>query len=135
MFHRRPGSAPPDRQTMTADLSEFHQVAARLGDHPALLRRLGLVLDLEIPRGSIPDSDGTRTVEASPGDLSLVLSVARSPRTRYVLNDLQFAAHGDGWAQWGLADLPADQFHVEQMDVDGTALKLVGLAGSASRQD
>lgn len=49
-FHRR-GEKPANRKTRSADddCTEFHRVVSALGTHPLLLRRLGLVVDIELP--------------------------------------------------------------------------------------
>lgn len=53
-FHRR--SAKPGKR-LTADRAgecpDFHQIVAAMGTHPRLMRRLGLVLDVEVPAAKL----------------------------------------------------------------------------------
>ncbi len=48
-FHRPPEKSAAGRKTATDNCPDFHQVVAGLGSHPRLMRRLGLVFDLELP--------------------------------------------------------------------------------------
>lgn len=145
LFHYRPPGQPHDlgddaqaAERYTAAI-DFHRMLAALGDHPALLRRLGLVLDLTIPADQVPTTD-----EFVQGRLRLVPSWAsslapeatrdRTPWTRYAharQDQLTiFVPQWRGANGMGFLQLPPDQFAAMQLDVDGAALKLVGMAAT-----
>jgi hypothetical protein len=50
--HPDPSLAPPELKEPPE--LDFHQALAILGDHPVLLRKLGIILDLDAPRGAAP---------------------------------------------------------------------------------
>ncbi|MEV6803418.1 peptidoglycan-binding domain-containing protein [Streptomyces sp. NPDC051132] len=54
-----PHASPP------GPLLDFHTMLTSLGDHPVLLRRLGLVLDFVLPAG-LPESDGRQVLTVLP---------------------------------------------------------------------
>lgn len=119
----------------------FHQAVAALGDHPWLLRELGLVLDLElvgapfvssaadpgrlrvVPLWNGHEPEGIEVVSrwvgyvASPTSFHTADRVDRAPEERLVEG---LVAIGEGG--WDLV----------QVDVDGGLLKLVGTAATAS---
>jgi len=115
---------------------DFHQVVASLGDFPEVMRRLGLVLDLEVPMdGAIPPSS---TVEVS------VVWSPRSnattdvtPRTNYTLDGLTFAARprpANPDLSGGMLDLSdTNTYHLMQLDVDGAGLKAADFANTLIR--
>ena len=99
MFHRRPLREPPrfpaDQEEAEAELaaqSEFHGLISSLGDHPTLMRRLGLVIDLVIRPGFVPE----RTDSDAPGRLRVLID-RRSA----------FPSRGDSAAEtWNIDVLP-----------------------------
>ena len=111
----RPGPAPPD--------PEFHERCATAGDHPTLLRRLGLVIDLAVTEPSrLRKSTWLSAIVAPGGDRR----PCRSTRTlcRAVGDDLVTVGATDEWAD-GLARLGDERrFAVLDLEADGTALKL-----------
>ncbi|MGV9938528.1 peptidoglycan-binding domain-containing protein [Streptomyces sp. NPDC003401] len=128
-------SAPPPKKPDP----DFHQMLTSLGDHPELLRMLGLVLDFDLPVEKIPPSAGERFLCVIPHWESALGpdSVDVPPRTRYVLlpdRKLFVAAprrfETDPLASpaLGLVALPEDDFSLEQADIDSAALKLADLA-------
>ncbi|WP_165956057.1 hypothetical protein [Streptomyces hainanensis] len=138
-FHRparpavmTPAAPRPVRQDQTID---FHRILAALGDHPFLLRRLGLVLDLLLPAGAVtPDGPGERCLRAAPTFTSLMPADATRnvrPCTSFTLraDDRLFAAASqdapEGPLPRGLLALPDPEFSLEQSDIDGAALKTI----------
>ncbi|MFF5897901.1 hypothetical protein ACFY8O_18455 [Streptomyces argenteolus] len=121
---------------------DFHTMLSSLGDHPALLRRLGLVLDFALPADAVPDSAGGLFIVVRPTwepllrgpDPGTPLSHDVTPHTSYVLDRAKraFVAGGrdaqpaDPLAPpaQGLVPLPADEFSIEQADADGALLQL-----------
>ncbi len=156
IFHRRPGDpvAMPGDDEPAVDHFEasvdFHQMLSALGDHPALLRRLGLVVDLTVPRAALPAADDlaplllrvrpTWTSTLAPGESADVL-----PLTACVHQEVDgevFFGPADREPNplapfqappTGLAPLPPARFGVEQVDVDGAALKALNLAAGLNR--
>ena len=133
---------------------DFHTMLGSLGDHPALLQHLGLVLTFEVP-GLLP-SKGERFLTVVPhwDPAPDVLSHDVACLTRYYFDvdplspdpstpgrrvflaaqpppadDPAAAAPAAALAtpSRGLEEFSAD-FSVEQADVDGAALKMVGVS-------
>ena len=131
-FYERPESQEPYRarpdpeaQPARPDLpdSEFHERCAFLGDHPAMLRRLGLVIDLIVDdparmadsrwlsarldiRGNADACRTTRLACARAGD------------------DLVAAPTGSDWQDGALTLGDEKRFSVLPIDADGSALKV-----------
>ncbi|MEG3627099.1 hypothetical protein [Streptomyces poriticola] len=146
-FHRPPfqsaptlgrGEAPPPPPPKKPD-PDFHQMLTSLGDHPALLRRLGLILDFLLPAERIPVSSGEHLLSVVPHWVSELGPSSQDlpPRTRYVfLPDRKlfvaaprtFEADPLGSPALGLVALPERDFSLEQADIDSAALKLAVLS-------
>jgi len=156
LFHRRPADAvemPPDEQSaaelFTATV-DFHQMLSALGDHPELLRRLGLVIDLAVPAADIPHANypaplqlrvrptwasllepgqshdvtpPTACIHTIAGGETLFAAAERAPNPAG-------PAHAP---PTGLLALPPARFRIEQVDVDGGALKALNLAATLNR--
>ncbi len=151
LFHRRPGepvAMPADRDATAAEYAaslDFHRQLSALGDHPYLLRRLGLVVDLTVRADATPFADDLAplllrlrpswTSLLAPGESADVL-----PPTACV--------HLQVGGEWffgaadrepnllapaqapptGLVALPETAYGLGQLDVDGGALKALNLA-------
>lgn len=138
---------PPDLDR----LIDFHQALSSLNSYPELLRDLGLVFDLDLPRDLL-DHPGAQTGLLSVTDLpgvvwqlagTAVPPALTSPTTRYFLSRL-----GDGRSIFGTApagfggpdadletllgvlNLHPERFGLAQVDVDGALHKLIMLAES-----
>jgi hypothetical protein len=140
-FYYRPGSQRPD---FPADYIEpppevpefdFHQMVAQLGDHPALLRRLGLIVDLVIdlrkPIATIPAEGVVRVVPRG----ELPEDPPTSPGTCYELDERWFGAKpkDDFRMTHGLLRLNPDLYDLFQVDVDGAALQVADFANTLGR--
>jgi hypothetical protein len=140
-FYYRPGSQRPD---FPADYVEprpevpefdFHQMVAQLGDHPELLRRLGLVVDLVVdlpePLAQAPAVGVVRVVP--DGELPEVPPAC--PGTRYELDEAWFGARpkDDSRLARGLLRLNPEVFDLFQVDVDGAALQVADFANTLAR--
>ncbi|WP_157248159.1 hypothetical protein [Nonomuraea typhae] len=131
-FHERPeDTAGLDGPEAFRENVDFHQMISALGDHPLLLRRLGLVFDVSIPAAHVPVNDLHQTIRVLPAWQSL-LPAGQSrdvcAHTWYVHRPGLFAAVGRGASMLGsltggLIALPEEQFSVEQADIDGTVQK------------
>ncbi len=155
-FHTRPESEPVD---MLADGSSYrdaidaHQMLGALGDHPELMRLLGLVVDLVVEDGlPMATANATKYLAVMP-----TLPVPAQPdgvvrtqlchRTAYVHDDVS-EEDGDhrvifvaaratpdptgpaGGVSTGLVPLPESAFFLNQVDVDGALLKMINLAAT-----
>ncbi|MFJ3309606.1 peptidoglycan-binding protein [Streptomyces sp. NPDC086549] len=121
---------------------DFHQMLTSLGDHPTLLRRLGLVRDFLLPADRLPVSSGELFLSVTPHWTSALRKDSHdvAPRTRYVfLPDrhvfapaAQAPTDGEPLAppSRGLVAL-SGKFSVEQADIDGAALKVMSLPADA----
>jgi hypothetical protein len=94
-FHRRPvavrigagiQSASDDRD----DIVDFHRIVSALGEYPHLLRRLGLVIDLEVASASFPTSSfgALRHLRAVPEfAIGAGIGAVHIPVTKYIHDD------------------------------------------------
>jgi hypothetical protein len=131
-FYERPESALPyqDRPSENPVVEEvprpdpdFHERCTFVSDHPALQRRLGLVIDLRVldPSRLADSTHLTASIDVD-GDPSL----CRTTRTRCeaVGDDLVTVGASEDWHQGALRLGDVGTFAVLDMDPDGTALKL-----------
>ncbi|MEU2588356.1 hypothetical protein ABZ612_37045 [Streptomyces avermitilis] len=146
------GQPPVDREKPPSlPLPDFHTMLTSFGDHPVLLRRLGLVLDFEL--SGLPVSGGDRLLTVVPhwqpalgSDSHDVACLTRyyfdedplpsnppAPGRRIFAPAAQPPAMGDPLAMSsrGLVTL-AEDFSVEQADIDGAALKMLGVPQDAT---
>jgi len=156
LFHRRPGDAvelPPDHEAAGAHFEatvDFHQMISALGDHPALLRRLGLVVDLTVPAAAVPQANYPTPLELlvrpawetllAPGQstdvtpLTACIHTVAGGETLFAAAERTPSPAAPIHAPpTGLLALPPAQFSVEQVDVDGAALKALNLAATLNR--
>lgn len=144
--------APP----AVASAREFHETVSRLADHPLLLRALGLLVDLAVETAPLTGADGARELRVVPhwpnpdGSVPPGWSHATqddlSPKTAYLLDGKRFVtASLPGpaatelkrgmlpLAGTGVASPAGDtggRYEVMPFDVDGAALRMVGVAES-----
>ncbi|MGI8573778.1 MAG: hypothetical protein ACR2MA_00220 [Egibacteraceae bacterium] len=156
LFHRRPGEPvdlPADRDAAVAHFAagvDAHQMFSALGDHPALLRRLGLVFDLDVAADDVPEAFVSapltlRVVPTWSTSLDPGQHVDVAPWTAYahqrVADETFFAAAPrtpnpaapSDAPPTGLMGLPEDEFSLTQIDVDGAALKVLNLVATVDR--
>lgn len=129
-----PGPVQPDM--------DFHAIVASYGDYPALMRRLGLVIDCVLPAGSPLDQKISAAAQAQ-GRMFLLLrwdgepvEGAACPATAWTGDPERFVArprspdHERGLLRlrnaddrWDLREPRNPLFDVYQVDPDGAALK------------
>ncbi len=142
-FHERPesenppASQPPPKKPKL----DFHQAIGALGDYPELMRQLGLVVRLRVPRPAT-DPGTIRVIPLWDGGMRESDIAAR---THCELDGNRFnAAHepGSDFAD-GALDLrdagdrittDAPKFDVIQVDSDGAALKTILTAATLERE-
>ncbi|MER5796188.1 hypothetical protein [Streptomyces sp. NPDC001980] len=137
------GEEPPPPPRPAKHDPDFHQMLTWLGDHPTLLRHLGLVLDFRLPADLLPVSSGQLFLKVIPhwkSELGEEASHDVSPRTRYVfLPDHRAFAPRAGVPTDGPLSPPArglvelkGNFTLEPADIDAAAGKMVGPAEGAT---
>ncbi|WP_250400130.1 peptidoglycan-binding domain-containing protein [Streptomyces cellostaticus] len=135
---------------------DFHTMLGSLGDHPVLLQHLGLVLTFEVP--GLPMSDGERLLTVVPHWVSALAphsyDVACLTRYYFGADPLSPRPDDPGRRVFLAAQPPPDDdpptartalsapsrgleefttnFSLEQADVDGAALKMVGVSKDAT---
>ncbi|MGH9023548.1 MAG: hypothetical protein ACRDV9_10690 [Acidimicrobiia bacterium] len=144
-FYDRPGSRDPaGKEAIPPPPSvppiDFHGFVAFCGDYPNLLRRLGLAIDVLVPRDAVPQPEGQVrvVVPAAPSDFKTWMSAEGTrPWTNYEIVERRFLPRprdreGD-FVDGSLRVENAQRFVVNQIDVDGSTLKTVDFAGNAMR--
>jgi len=143
-FHHRepvdPNNPPPPPVPPNPDLVlDFHQALSALAQYPELLRKLGLVFDLEVPEASLPQSPlsaGSGRVQIMPAFTSGPAFTNLSPMTAYILDgDRLFTPASQNPAQpetiAGLVNLALPEgYTLIQADVDSMGLKTLNMAAS-----
>lgn len=129
-FYERPESAMPYRDrpdphavptVLPARPGEFHERVTMLGDHPAVLRKLGLVIDLHV-------EDLARLGRAQwlQGEITVAGATCKLTRVRChrtADGALVTVPDGPDWTDGALALGEPDRFTVVDVDADGSALK------------
>ena len=137
-FYHRPGSQRPDFPEdyiePPPDVPEFdfHEIVSLLADHPALLRRLGLVIDLVVLEPQPVTAFSAQGVVRVVPKGQLPEDPPRTPGTRYELDQDWFGArplHSHQMKR-GLLNLTQEFWDLFQVDVDGAALQAVGFGGT-----
>lgn len=118
-----PDSPPPD--PLKPKPPEFHERVATVGDHPAMLRRLGLVIDLVVTDVNRLKKSRWLSAKLTVQDADATVAGA-APRVRCEATAdgalVTVAATGD-WLRGSLAIGDTARFAVLDTDADGTALK------------
>ncbi len=135
-FYHRPEAEPADENVVSPGplgppTFDFHRALAALGDQSVFMRRIGLVVDLEV-HGTIPEGGGTLRVAPTfaPGQAPSGIAVP-GPGTRYRKQGSVFLPADADDVRDGQLALEAGGYAVLQIDVDGAALKLVSTASTA----
>lgn len=112
---------------------DFHQIISTLGNYPALLPMLGLVVELEVDyAASIPSSSTVQLVTSKYGGPPHV-----HPLTHYLLDAQGFRAApraGSPLTNGLLRLSDKSLFDVVQFDVDGAALKATAMVATLNQQ-
>ena len=143
-FHRPP-TDPGYARTDEAEPPDFHQVIAAMGTHPQLMRRLGLVFDVELPLDdlALEDTAADRYLRVHPPDMGLGDAVHHhTPWTRVDFDTVRTDRYrGFGVAGTrrrgaiGLFALDSPQVTVAQEQVEHAAFALIQQATMAGTDD
>jgi hypothetical protein len=127
-------AALPAGTTPTTPQPDFHQAIGMLGDHPDLLRRLGLIIDGTVPKSAVTTATLAKVRLKAPtaAQLPLPSSFAQStPWTRYTRESGLFLPEPSEDSavttdlRLGMLKLgDSSRFEIQQLDTDGSALKL-----------
>lgn len=130
-YQRTPNAEPT---SLPPQLPEFHERCASAGDHPALLRALGLVIDL-----TVLDLDRLARAEwlsariDGVGNAACLATRVRCRRTPD--GALVTVAGTEDWQDGALTLGRRDRFEVLDVDADGSALKTERFLWSIPRMD
>ena len=128
----------PDKADLAKTL-DFHRIVAAMNAYPVLQRRLGLVADFVIDRGTVPMVDdlhlsvqvefGVLTVPRGAVDVSAVTHATHT-RDGFFAKPKTHVFDDDTRIKEGLLDLYTSpgRYAVLQADVDGAGLKLMNFA-------
>ena len=136
LFHRRPPEDPVALPTpaQARPLVDFHEALSALGDHPAIMRRLGIVVDLELPTSAVPAGEHNIQVLVTLPDTPGPQPVHQPVSTAATVGPGRFAARSrSGEIVDGLLALDGDRYQLQQLDLDGATLKLVNQATALGR--
>jgi hypothetical protein len=149
VFLKQPrGAASASLHSASDTTLDFHQRLSALGDYPEMMRKLGLVIELEIDMNAIPEAelDAPSTIRVEPRFLVAPdhATVLLAPSTVYICKRASvFAAapknlnDGGNEIVGGFLNLqrrtPAgdSEFSIIQVDVDSSAMKTLDLVGRA----
>jgi len=113
---------------------DFHTAVSSVSRYPDLMRRLGLVIDLEIDASAVKNIQSASTVRVSPveGSYKGQCKIS-SPRTAYVLTADSFLAAPrptESDIQNGMLKLSSDDFKVINVDVDSAVGRTTSFANN-----
>jgi|GEM_PF-6409537 len=126
---------PADPQERARRIFDFHRVVAGLGHHPGLMRRLGLVIDLECDTrlldriGAGEGSTISIAIDGRPGAPEVTDQILR---TAVVAHAGRLHVRPRGEAPVGLL-AAGSRCRIEQFDYEGAGEAVVQLAGEEQR--
>jgi hypothetical protein len=130
LSRRNPDGTPAPLQKQTLPKLDFHDVVSRLSQYPELLRRLGLVVDLELPT-TVPATGNIQVIPQLAGPAPM------SPWTTYQVDTTRrrfLPAAGTEVAD-GMLQLGGGNYDAVEVDVDGAAHKMLDFAFNLGRLD
>ncbi|GLP80575.1 hypothetical protein [Mycobacterium antarcticum] len=139
-FYDRPGAADPLGPDRVPDPPkrphlEFHAFVSAMADYPELLRHLGLAMDFLLAE-ELPGEVGQIRFEPVELPVDWARAEVSRPWTSYEIRGRRFIARprsDEDELVDGSLRVESDRlFHLEQIDVDGGALKLAGTAASVA---
>ena len=114
----------PDPSTFQNTV-DFHQRVSMLAKYPALMRRLGLIFDLNVTTGALPAVAGVSLVTPLAAPVSNV-----TPVTVFTGDGRPLPAGGAGLSGGQLDLSPNSQHTLIELDIDGAASKVMTLTSS-----
>jgi hypothetical protein len=145
-FYDRPGTRDPAGPKNVPDKPkpppiDFHKFCALCGDYPVLLRRLGLAIDLLVKREPAIAASGRLRIVVTAAPIAFkpwMTADAARPWTHYEIVGRRFIASSKDKQAGDLVDgmlrlESEDAFLVNQIDVDGSAMKTVDFFANVVR--
>ena len=120
---------------------DFHEACASLSNYPEIMRRVGLVLDFEVPASAasgdtirfFPVNAGSPYVVGSLWNGSVSTELVR-PKTKFDLNPGSKIFRGkpknNSDIKEGMFDLSGSKYKLSHLDLDGAAMKMMALANT-----
>ena len=111
---------------------EYHDILTIITSYPAIMRKLGLVIDFEL---AVSPTAPVGTVRILPTNLSFDTEVnISSPATAYEYTGKGFyaASKPGSYIDKGMLKVNGSDFSVVQMDTDGAAMKLASHADTVN---
>jgi hypothetical protein len=126
--------APAPEEAAPAPAPDFHRVLTMLREHPAVLRRLGLVFDLPVSEGATLGDAGTVRVRWPSPPAGAPQPV--SPRAAYEVDDDRGLVPGrTTLAKAGMIDLgDTDSWMTTTVDIDNAVARLRDAAASVAKE-
>ncbi|WMT73650.1 hypothetical protein [Bradyrhizobium sp. Ash2021] len=130
LSRRNPDGTPAPLQKQTLPKLDFHDVVSRLSQYPELLRRLGLVVDLELPT-TVPAAGNIQVIPQLAGPAPM------SPWTAYQVDTTRrrFQPAAGTEVADGMLQLGGGNYDAVEVDVDGAAHKMLDFAFNLGRLD
>ena len=136
-FHHQPLPNPPPDSFLDlngadapdfADYVDVHQAIASLQSYPALLRAVGLVVDLDVPADALPLGDGTIAVDvhglpAGLASVAMTTAYARTADSFFTGPDPAAAGSARELVDGGYVVLDPAVFGSVHVDVEGGVFK------------
>jgi hypothetical protein len=142
LFHepveRKVGKLSPNLMAIKPPTPDFHEILTHLGQYPEVMRRLSLVIELEVPlQAGMTAATAVRVVPSWTPDLP---TANVTPRTRCAVSSNSFVARPRQTPAEG-SDIEGGMlrlndpglFEIGQMDVDAAALRTIDYANKVTR--
>ncbi len=128
LSRRNPDGTPAPLQPQTVPKLDFHDVVSRLSQYPELLRRLGLVVDLELPT-TVPVTGNIQVIPQLAGPAPM------APWTAYQVDATRrrFQPAAGSEVADGMLQLGGGNYDAVEVDVDGAAHKMLDFAFNLGR--
>ncbi len=138
LFHR---PKQPHITAVAIPSFDFHEACSSLSNYPEIMRRVGMIIDLEVPASAVagntvrllPHTAGTPVVLGNLWNGADSTSNVR-PLTRFTHNGgtktFRATPKGGSDINDGMLDLGESKYSLTSLDVDGAALKLLSLANT-----
>ncbi len=135
--------APLPAASAFATMFDFHQIVTAMQQYPRLLRRLGLVLDFTLPKGTFPQAADVmmrvkvKFPDASPDVTGAQISARTHVRIARDVFEPVPTPNGGAAQQFGIAGgllRPDERLFVLQVDVDASMIKLINFARTMLRK-
>ena len=138
LFHR---PKQPHISSVAIPSFDFHEACASLSNYPEIMRRIGMIIDLEVPASAVSGN----TIRLLPVTAGAPLVIGNlwngadstsnvRPLTRFTHDGgnevFRATPKNDSGIEEGILDLGTSEYSLTSLDVDGAALKMLALANT-----